>query len=126
MKQHKCRVLIVEDEPLIAWMLEDIVSSLGLEVAGPFPTIEEASLYLKDSTPQAALLDVNLADGEVFPVADRLKQLNVPLIFHTANVKCDELKVRYQGAQVITKPSDPVRVQDAIHVAANRSAGMSA
>lgn len=119
MKHELFRVLIVEDEPMIAWMLEDLVSSLGLEVVGPFPSVEQASTYLRQSKPEAALLDVNLVDGEVYPVADTLKELNVPIIFHTANVKCDELTSRYQGAQVIRKPSDPAILQSAIGAAAN-------
>ncbi len=126
MKVLRSSVLIVEDEPLIAWMLEDVVSSLGLEVVGPFPSIREASSLLDDVTPEVALLDVNLLDGEIFPIADQLKSRNVPLIFHTANSKSDELETRYSGAQVITKPSDPQRLQQAIGAARQASAGMSA
>lgn len=126
MKMLRSSVLIVEDEPLIAWMLEDVVSSLGLEVVGPFPSIEEASSLLDDVTPEVALLDVNLLDGEIYPVADQLKDRNVPLIFHTANSKGDELASRYRGAQVIMKPSDPQRLQQAIDAARQASAGMSA
>jgi two-component system, response regulator PdtaR len=125
MKQGMFRVLIVEDEPLIAWMLEDIVCSLGLEVAGPFPSVEQAASYLQQATPEAALLDVNLLDGEVYPIADQLKGLNVPMIFHTANVRSDELKVRYGGAQVVMKPSDPVSLQHAIGATRSNASGMS-
>lgn len=118
-------VLIVEDEPLIAWMLEDVVNSLGLQVIGPVPSIEEASSLLNELTPEVALLDVNLVDGEIYPVADQLKVRNVPLIFHTANTKSDELALRYTGAQVIVKPSDPQRLQKAIDAARDASAGMA-
>lgn len=122
MKHGNFRVLIVEDEPLIAWMLEDIVSSLGLDVAGPFGSVEEASCYLRDDIPEAALLDVNLPDGEVYPIADQLKDRKVPIIFHTANVRSDELKTRYDGARVIMKPSDPVSLRDALGAASCSSA----
>lgn len=126
MKKLKSSVLIVEDEPLIAWMLEDVVSSLGLEAVGPFPSIKEASSLLNEVTPEVALLDVNLIDGEIYPVADQLKGRNVPLIFHTANVRSDELAARYAGAQVIMKPSDPQRLQQAIAAARSASSGMTA
>ncbi|MCD2174175.1 response regulator [Rhizobium sp. C4] len=126
MKLLKSSVLIVEDEPLIAWMLEDVVSSLGLDVIGPFPSIKQASSYLQDVTPEIALLDVNLIDGEIYPVADQLEGRKVPLIFHTANVKGDDLAVRYEGAQVIMKPSDPQRLRQAIDAARDASAGMPA
>lgn len=114
MTQGPFRVLIVEDEPLIGWMLEDIVGSMGMEVAGPFRTTAEANDYLRDFTPEVALLDVNLLDGDVFPVADALQETHVPMIFHTANLKCQELKARYHEAEVIMKPSDPATLQRVI------------
>ncbi len=125
MKVLKSSVLIVEDEPLIAWMLEDLVGSLGLDIAGPFSSIAQASSFLRDATPEIALLDFNLTDGEIFPVADQLRRRNVPLIFHTANVKSGALATRYHGAQVIAKPSDPMHLQQAIGAARHSSEMMS-
>lgn len=111
------RVLVVEDEPLIAWMLEDAVASLGHEVLGPFPSVQEAMNVLESEEPKIALLDVNLVDGDVFPLADRLHQLSVPLIFHTANVKGDELSRRYCNSQTVMKPSTPNLLENAINAA---------
>lgn len=117
MKMLKSSVLIVEDEPLIAWMLEDLVISLGLDVVGPFPSIGQASSTLQEVTPEIALLDVNLLDGEIYPLADQLDGRHVPLIFHTANAKSGGLKMRYQGAQVLAKPSNPQHLARAIGTA---------
>ncbi|MCO6186283.1 response regulator [Rhizobium sp. L1K21] len=111
------QVLVVEDEPMIAWMLEDAITSLGCDVVGPFPSVREALNALENERPKIALLDVNLVDGEVYPLADRLHELSVPLIFHTANVRGDDLATRYMNSQTVMKPSDPTMLESAINAA---------
>jgi len=114
------RVMIAEDEPLIAWMLEDTLSGMGLEVLGPFATVAEASFSALSDTPQLAVLDVDLADGAVYPLADQLHARQIPLIFHTANTDRVDLKNRYAGSAVILKPSNVLRLQDAVETACDR------
>ena len=57
------RILIVEDEPLIAWMLADSLEGAGHEVAGPAATMAEALALCEGAPPELALLDTNLGDG---------------------------------------------------------------
>ena len=111
------RVMVAEDEPLIAWMLEDILSGMGLMVVGPFSTVAEASSCISSATPELALLDVDLADGVVYPLADTLHAQDIPIIFHTANPDKVDLKSRYEGAEVVPKPSNPKRLQIAVETA---------
>lgn len=113
-------VLIAEDEPLIGWMLEDTVSDLGMEVVGLVPTAEQGLRFLHDGVPQLCLLDVNLADGEVFPLADELRARGVPLIFHTGNSERHKLTARYPGADVVFKPSTPMALRKALTAAKER------
>lgn len=108
------RVIVAEDEPLIAWMLEDILSDMGLEVIGPFSTVAEARSCVDTESPQIAVLDVDLADGVVYPLADALHSQKIPLIFHTANTDRIDLKSRYDGSEVVLKPSDAPRLQNAV------------
>jgi two-component system, response regulator PdtaR len=115
--RRNLRVIVTEDEPLIAWTLEDTLQSLGFEVLGPFRSVEEASQAVDTSLPQIALLDVNLVDGEVFPVADALYLKSIPLIFHTANARSVDLATRYRGAQVVAKPSMPHDLAAALEAA---------
>lgn len=78
------RVLVAEDEPLLALELEETLRGLGCEVLGPVPTLEEA-LHLA-ATPgriDAAVLDINLAGRPSFPVADHLAGRDVPVVFAT-------------------------------------------
>lgn len=76
------RILVVEDEPLIAMMVEDMLAELGAQVIGPAGSLAEA-LLLAEEQIDAALLDVNLEGERVYPVAERLTVRGVPFVFAT-------------------------------------------
>lgn len=78
------RVLVVEDEILVATTIECEVSSAGAEVVGPAYTIEEA-LELVAEPVDIALLDINLGGHKVLPVAKALRERGIPIIFASAN-----------------------------------------
>ncbi|WCS24543.1 response regulator [Methylobacterium sp. NMS14P] len=83
-----CRVLVVEDEYLIASEVKRWLRSAGAEVIGPVPRVELALDLIAETQPDAAVLDVNLGDGNtVYPVADRLGVLGVPYLFATGDVR---------------------------------------
>jgi DNA-binding response OmpR family regulator len=77
------RVLIVEDEMLVGMMIEDSITSLGLEVAGIVTTVDAALAKAHEGGFDFAILDVHLNGKPVFPVADILLARNVPFIFAT-------------------------------------------
>jgi PAS domain S-box-containing protein len=79
------RVLLVEDEPLVALDLEATLRDLGCEVAGPAATLADALRVVAAEAPQldAAVLDVNLGGQPAFPAADELVRRGVPVIFAT-------------------------------------------
>jgi CheY-like chemotaxis protein len=80
------RVILVEDEPLVAMMMEDLLIDLGCEVAGSFGSLAAAIEWLSGQSvpPDGALLDVNLGGGEtVFPLAEALRARGVPFAFAT-------------------------------------------
>jgi CheY-like chemotaxis protein len=78
-------ILVVEDELLVAMLLEDIIADLGGVVVGPASRIPQALELVQDTAIEmaAAILDVNLGGAGVFPVAEALKKRNVPFIFAT-------------------------------------------
>lgn len=77
-------VMVVEDEYLIALNVEMTLIDGGADVVGPFPRVAEALHYLDTGgRPNAAVLDINVGDRLVFPVAERLKELNIPFLFAT-------------------------------------------
>jgi DNA-binding response OmpR family regulator len=77
-------VLIVEDEPLIAMMLEDFLDTLGHKVVGTVDCVEDAMRRIDEDGFDVAIVDVNLKDGEfIWPVADRLASAGKPFILAT-------------------------------------------
>ena len=77
------RVLIVEDEYLVAVLIEKILESAGCIVIGPIPRLSEALDAARHDNCDAAVLDVNLAGERINPVADALSERNVPFLFVT-------------------------------------------
>jgi CheY-like chemotaxis protein len=98
------RVLVVEDEMMIAMLLEDMLSELGCAVVGPAHTVPEAlALVSGEAALDVALLDVNLAGQPVFAVADALRAKGVPTIFSTGYGDAG-LREADRGSPVLQKP----------------------
>ena len=78
------RVLIVEDESLVAMLIETILEDMECVPVGPASTIDEGLALARDTDAlDAALLDVNVAGQQIFPVAEVLKARGVPFVFST-------------------------------------------
>jgi len=78
-------LLVVEDEYLIAADLASSLESLGVEVVGPAASVEEALSLIENSRNRldGAVLDINLGDERVYPVAEALRARDVPFVFTT-------------------------------------------
>ena len=77
------RVLVVEDELLVALLVEDVLSEAGCITIGPFARVLEALAAAKVETIDVALLDVNVANEKVFPIAYVLEERGIPFLFVT-------------------------------------------
>ena len=77
------RVLIVEDEFLVATLIEDMLESAGCVVSGPIPRVAEALDAVDHEPYDVAVLDVNLGGDRIDPVADALCRRNIPFVFVT-------------------------------------------
>ncbi len=77
------RVLLVEDEYLVASLIEEILETAGCIVTGPIPRLAEAVDAADRERCDAAVLDVNLAGERIYPVADILSRRNIPFVFVT-------------------------------------------
>ncbi|WP_294392226.1 response regulator [uncultured Sphingomonas sp.] len=99
-----CRILIVEDEYMIADQLRRELEQIDFTVLGPVSTVEDA-LDLIRSEPQVdgAILDINLAGEQVFPVAERLAEQGVPFLFATG-YDHSAIPERFAGVQRCEKP----------------------
>jgi DNA-binding NtrC family response regulator len=100
------RLLIVEDELLIALELQHIVEQLGGTVVGPAGSVEGALQLLSDATPNAALLDVNLREGRVTPVAQACWDRSIPFVLVTGYGRLELEEPLLQSAPRVRKPFD--------------------
>jgi CheY-like chemotaxis protein len=78
---HGAQLLIVEDEYLLAREMADYFENIGAEIVGPVGSVEHALALIASSPIQIAVLDVNLRDERVYPVANVLKSKKIPFVF---------------------------------------------
>ncbi len=103
MAERPLRILIVEDEMLVAMNIEDMLLDLGHEVAGIASRLEPALALARDGAFDVAMLDVNLAGDRSFPVADLLIERDIPFLFATG-YGADGIDEKYRGHPVLQKP----------------------
>lgn len=95
--------MIVEDEAMIALMLEDFVESLGHHLHGVAATVEEGCALAKEGDFDLAILDCNLAGEQVWPVVDVLVERSIPYILSSGG-SLTEIPPEYAGGPMLEKP----------------------
>jgi CheY-like chemotaxis protein len=107
------RVLVVEDEGLVAMMLEDLLEDLGCELAGSMASVGAALAWIEaGGEADAALLDVNLGGEPVFPVAEALRARGVPFAFTTGYG--ETRNPRFKDTVLLGKPIRLERLVEAL------------
>jgi DNA-binding NtrC family response regulator len=105
------RVLVVEDEPLVAEGLSDLLTEAEGVPVGPASSIREARQLIRaDPALDAALLDVNLKDGPVTPVLEALSARGVPTVVYTGSAVPEDVRQRHPDLIALTKPVPPARL----------------
>ena len=104
------RVLVAEDEILIAMEIERALASSGFEVLGPVGSVEEALQLLHRERPDAAVLDVTLRDGKVTAVAALLRSRDVPFVLASAEGRVLTEYGFFRGVTNLGKPTDMSRM----------------
>lgn len=107
-------ILIVEDEAIVALDLALTVEDEGGAVAGPLHRLEQALAFDALETVDAAILDVDIADCEVFTFARRLRDEAVPIVFHTGRPDVGHLSAEFPSARVVRKPASPPQIVGAL------------
>jgi len=109
------RILVVEDEAIIAMMVEEMLIDLGAFVVGPAPSIAVARNLIETASIDAAVLDVNIRSDRIDPIAELLRSRRIPFVFATgygaaaSSAKRDEL--------VLEKPYTADRLLGALTLA---------
>jgi DNA-binding NtrC family response regulator len=94
---------LVEDEMIVAWLLEDMLAELGCAVVGPASSVNQALAMIDAEAIDVAMLDVNLNGQMSYPIADALTARGVPFVFSTGYHK-DRLLERYRTVPALQKP----------------------
>src|SRR5229473_1551485 len=97
------RILLVEDEILVAMMMRDILTELGFSVVGPFSRLSESMVAAVHEEIDAGVIDVNLGGEFVYPVADVLVARNIPFVFVTG-YGVESIDGRFGYVPIIKKP----------------------
>ena len=97
------RVLVVEDELLLALDLQAILEEAGCKVIGPAMRVDQALQRIAEEVIEAAVLDVNLGHETVFPVADALAERRLPFVFLSGYDR-DTLPERFHDRPLLGKP----------------------
>jgi CheY-like chemotaxis protein len=105
------KVLVVEDDAIVALGIASMLEDLGCTVLGPWASVAEALTALDDAAPDAALLDLKLADGRATPVASMLVSAGVPFAFITGYDDPD-LDPTLAAAPRLAKPFGSAEIED--------------
>ncbi len=104
-RRQMARILVADDEPLIAMIVEDWLTELQHETAGPVGTVREALALIDSTELDGAILDVRLTDGTSYRVAEQLRARAIPFVFATGR-DGDALDEQFRGFPTLTKPFD--------------------
>jgi len=106
-------ILVVEDEPLIAMMLEDFLETLGHRVHASCGSVADAISEAEKGGFDLAILDVNLAGETAWPVAEKLREKRIPFVIATGG-HVEPPPVEFANVPVIEKPYTVDRVSPAL------------
>lgn len=110
-------ILIVEDEPLIAMMLEEFLDSLGHNVVATCDNVDDALQHASDGGFDVAIIDVQLRDGRsAWPVADKLAENGTPFVLATGG-HVEPPPVQHREVPVLSKPYTIDSIEPAIEQA---------
>jgi DNA-binding response OmpR family regulator len=105
-------VLILEDETMIAMMIEDELADAGYQVAGPFATCNSAFSWLSTNTPDLAVLDTQLPDGSCRDLAVELRRRGIPFVVYSGVT--DTHMTELAGVPWVAKPATGKALLDAL------------
>jgi DNA-binding response OmpR family regulator len=114
MAEGPTRILVVEDEGLVAMLLEEALIELGYSVVGPAGNTKKALSLLATEGADAAVLDVNLGGERVDRVAQALAAASIPFIFTTGYSDVSALPVGFQNRVMLHKPYRINQLQSAL------------
>jgi CheY-like chemotaxis protein len=116
------KVLVVEDEMMIAMLIEDMLDEFGCRLVGPATSVPRALELIASESIEVAILDLNLDGKDTYAIADALQRKNVPFIFATGYGSAG-LRQEYENRPVLQKPFQQKDLEAALADALDSSNG---
>lgn len=107
------RVMLVEDEAMIALMMSEELTALGYQVVGPFSTLRSGLTAARAERIDCAILDLNIGEKSTYPIADALHERSVPFAFMTGYSRSN-IEPRFALVPVLEKPIDNRTIRQTI------------
>lgn len=107
------RVLLVEDEIIVCWLLEEMIGELGYTVVGPAARVSQALSIIESVAIDAAVLDLNLDGEPSYAIADALLARGIPFVFSTGYNK-NTVREGYRSVPLLQKPYHIAELTDAL------------
>jgi CheY-like chemotaxis protein len=114
------RVLVVEDEMMIAMLIEDMLDEFGCKLVGPATNVPRALELIAKEKVEIAVLDLNLGGEDTYAIAEALQQKNVPFIFATGYGSTG-VRQEHGNRRVLQKPFQARDLESALAEALARS-----
>jgi len=111
---HAARILVVEDEAIVAMDVQFTLEDAGAEVVGPARTLTDAKHLAEHEDISAAILDLRLGRESAGAVARVLTQRGIPFVFYTGQTAADPLRAEWPDAPLLQKPATTRELVQAI------------
>lgn len=102
----QAKVLIVEDEPIVAFEIENVLQEAGFEIVGCMGSLNKALAALKNTDCDIAVLDANLRGDSAAPLAAALRERGTPFLF-VSGYECTYLPQAFLDVPLLPKPFEP-------------------
>ncbi|MEX2673498.1 MAG: response regulator [Phycisphaeraceae bacterium] len=110
------KILLVEDNFLVAHMLKSVLSEMGCEVIGPAPTLEQGLRLAHDEELAGAILDINIIGGTSVPIAETLQRRRTPFFFISGYASPQMLPRELGHVRKLNKPIDETSLESAMNL----------
>jgi len=110
------RILVVEDNYLLAEVICDFVIECGMQPVGPAAGLETGLVYARETSLDGAILDINLDGRLCFPICSVLAQRGIPFCFLTGYSHLAMVPQQFRGAPLVSKPFEPEEMRSVIEM----------
>ncbi|UYN95365.1 MAG: response regulator [Enhydrobacter sp.] len=114
--RRKARILVVEDNGLLAEVIGDFVMECGFRVVGPATSLDSGLVLAREAALDAALLDINLGGRLSFPICGALAARRIPFAFLTGYTQLALVPAAFRSAPVVCKPFEPEEMKSVLEM----------